>query len=41
MIEWIRQDLNLTSLKCIHLDDMIEAIDLPEEQLCLCCRRGR
>ena len=31
MIEWIRQDLNVTSLKYIHLDDMIEAIGLPEE----------
>jgi amidophosphoribosyltransferase len=41
MIEWIRQDLNVTSLKYIHLDDMIEAIGLPEEQLCLYCWRGR
>jgi amidophosphoribosyltransferase len=41
MIEWIRKDLNVTSLKYIHLDDMIEAIGLPEEQLCLYCWRGR
>jgi amidophosphoribosyltransferase len=41
MIEWIRQDLNVTSLKYIHLDDMIEAIGLPEEQLCIYCWRGR
>lgn len=41
MIEWIRQDLNVTSLKYIHLEDMIEAIGLPEEQLCLYCWRGR
>jgi amidophosphoribosyltransferase len=41
MIEWIRQDLNVTSLKYIHLHDMIEAIGLPEEQLCIYCWRGR
>jgi amidophosphoribosyltransferase len=41
MIEWIRQDLNVTSLKYIHLDDMIKAIGLPDEQLCLYCWLGR
>ncbi|MCE5263586.1 MAG: amidophosphoribosyltransferase [Deltaproteobacteria bacterium] len=41
MIEWIRKDLNITSLKYIHLEDMVKAIGLPEEQLCLYCWRGR
>jgi amidophosphoribosyltransferase len=41
MIEWIRKDLNVTSLKYIHLDDMIDAIGLPEDQLCLYCWHGR
>jgi amidophosphoribosyltransferase len=41
MIEWIRRDLNVTSLKYLNIEDIIEAIGLPEEQLCLYCWRGR
>ncbi len=41
MIEWIRKDINVTSLQYIHIEEMIEAIGLPEEQLCLYCWRGR
>ena len=41
MVEWIRQDLNVTSLKYIHIEDMIAAIGLPQEELCLYCWRGR
>ena len=41
MVEWIRHDLNVTSLKYIAIEKMIEAIGLPEEQLCLYCWRGR
>lgn len=41
MVEWIRKDLNVTSLKYLNIEDMIEAIGLPEEQLCLYCWRGR
>jgi amidophosphoribosyltransferase len=41
MVEWIRRDLNVTSLKYLHIEDMIEAIGLTEDQLCLCCWRGR
>ena len=41
MVEWIRRDLNVTSLKYITIEKMIEAIGLPEEQLCLYCWRGR
>ncbi|MBN2438585.1 MAG: amidophosphoribosyltransferase [Deltaproteobacteria bacterium] len=41
MVEWIRKDLDVTSLKYIHIEEMIAAIGLPEEQLCLFCWRGR
>jgi amidophosphoribosyltransferase len=41
MIEWIRKDLNLTSLKYLAIEDIIKAIGLPEEDLCLYCWRGR
>lgn len=41
MVEWIRRDLNVTSLKYLNIEDMIKAIGLKEDQLCLCCWRGR
>jgi amidophosphoribosyltransferase len=41
MIEWIRRDLDVTSLQYLHIEEMIAAIGLPEEQLCLHCWRGR
>jgi len=41
MVEWIRKDLNITSLKYLTIDDMISAIGLPEKDLCLYCWRGR
>jgi len=41
MIDWIRRDLNVTSLKYMTIDDMIEAITLPAEQLCLHCWLGK
>jgi amidophosphoribosyltransferase len=41
MVEWIRMDLNVTSLKYIHIEDMITAIGLPERELCLYCWLGR
>jgi amidophosphoribosyltransferase len=41
MVEWIRRDLDVTSLKYLNIDDMIASIGLPEEQLCLYCWRGR
>jgi amidophosphoribosyltransferase len=40
MVEWIRNDLNVTTLKYLNIDSMIEAIGLPEDQLCLHCWRG-
>jgi amidophosphoribosyltransferase len=41
MVEWIRRDLDVTSLKYLPVDKMIAAIGLPEERLCLYCWRGR
>ncbi len=37
MIEIIRAELNLTTLKYQRLDDMIKAIGLPKENLCTYC----
>jgi glutamine phosphoribosylpyrophosphate amidotransferase len=41
MVEWIRKDLGVTSLRYQLLDDMVEAIGLPKERLCLYCWIGK
>lgn len=41
MVEWIRRELDVTSLRYQRLDDMIAAIGLPEEKLCHYCWTGR
>ncbi|RKZ10392.1 amidophosphoribosyltransferase [Candidatus Fermentibacteria bacterium] len=41
MIERIRKRLRLTSLSYQRLDDLIEAIGLPEEKLCTFCWSGK
>jgi amidophosphoribosyltransferase len=40
MINWIAEDLGATSLRYQRLDDMIKAIGLPKEKLCLYCWTG-
>lgn len=40
MIDQIRKNLNLTSLKYQKLEDMVEAIGLPYEKLCTYCWDG-
>ena len=40
MVEWIAKDLGVTTLRYQTLDDMIEAIGLPKEKLCLYCWTG-
>ena len=40
MVEQIRKDLGLTSLKFQKLDDLIEVIGLPKEKLCTHCWDG-
>jgi amidophosphoribosyltransferase len=41
MVEWIANDLGVTSLKYQRLEDMVEAIGLPKDRLCLYCWTGR
>ncbi len=41
MVDWIRRDLNVTSLKYMTIEDMIAAIGLPAQQLCLHCWLGK
>jgi amidophosphoribosyltransferase len=41
MVEWIRKDLGVTTLKYQKLSDMIKAIGLPKNKLCLYCWTGR
>ncbi|HGE71612.1 TPA: amidophosphoribosyltransferase [Candidatus Poribacteria bacterium] len=40
MVEWIRNDLGVTTLRYQLLDDMVEAIGLPKDRVCLYCWRG-
>jgi len=41
MVEWIAKDLGVSSLQYQYLDDMIKAIGLPKERLCLYCWIGK
>jgi amidophosphoribosyltransferase len=41
MVEWIRKDINTSTLKFQRLDDMVEAIGLPREKLCTYCWTGK
>ncbi|MBU2541222.1 MAG: amidophosphoribosyltransferase [Candidatus Omnitrophica bacterium] len=40
MIDWITRDLTLTTLRYQTIDDMIKAVGLPKEKLCLYCWTG-
>ena len=40
MVEWIAKDLEATTLKYQTVDDMVKAIGLPKERLCLYCWTG-
>jgi amidophosphoribosyltransferase len=40
MVEWIRKDLDVTTLRYQTIEDMVEAIGLPREKLCLYCWSG-
>ena len=40
MVEWIAKDLEVNSLKYQTVEDMVEAIGLPKERLCLSCWTG-
>ena len=41
MVEWIAKDLEVTSLRYQTVDDMVKAIGLPKEKLCLYCWTGK
>ncbi|MDD4980636.1 MAG: amidophosphoribosyltransferase [Candidatus Omnitrophica bacterium] len=41
LVEWITKDLGATTLKYQRLNDMISAIGLPKEKICLYCWTGR
>jgi len=41
MVEWISADLGCTSLLYLTLEEMVEAIGLPESRLCTHCWTGR
>jgi len=41
MVNWIARDLGVTSLKYQKLEDMVSAIGLPKEKLCIYCWSGR
>ncbi len=41
MVEWIAQDLDVSTLRFQIVDDMVEAIGMPRESLCLYCWTGK
>jgi amidophosphoribosyltransferase len=41
MVEWITKDIGASSIKYQLLDDMVKAIGLPKEKLCLYCWIGK
>jgi len=40
MVDWIAGDIEVTSLRYLSVDDMVEAIGLPKDRLCLHCWTG-
>jgi amidophosphoribosyltransferase len=40
MVQWITKDLEATTIRYQKLEDMVEAIGLPKERLCLYCWTG-
>ncbi|MFA5143320.1 MAG: amidophosphoribosyltransferase [Candidatus Omnitrophota bacterium] len=40
MVKWIERDLEVTTLRYQNIDDMIKAIGMPREKLCLYCWTG-
>ncbi len=41
MVEYIREKLNLTSLAFQRVDDLVQAIGIPEDRLCTYCWTGK
>lgn len=40
MVNWIGKDLGVTTLKYQKIEDMVNAIGLPRDKLCLYCWTG-
>jgi len=40
MVEWIKKDLDVSTLRYQDVEDMVQAIGLPKEKLCLYCWTG-
>lgn len=40
MVDWIGRELDTTTLRYLRIDDMVQAIGLPREKLCLHCWIG-
>jgi len=41
MVEWIARDLGVTTLRYQSIDDMVKAIGIPKEKICLYCWTGK
>ena len=41
MVQWIAEDIGVTTLRYQTLDDMVEAIGIPREKLCTYCWNGK
>ena len=41
MVDWIAKDLEITTLRYQTIEDMVKAIGLPKEKLCLYCWTGK
>lgn len=41
MVEWIANDLGVTTLRYQTVDDMVQAIGMPKDKLCLYCWTGK
>ena len=41
MVDWVTKDLGVTTLRYQKLDDMVKAIGMPRDQLCLYCWTGQ
>ena len=41
MIDWIAKDIGVTSLRYQLLDDMVDAIGISKDKLCLYCWMGK
>lgn len=41
MVEWVAKDIGATTLKYQKLNDMLQAIGLPKEKVCLYCWTGK